>query len=108
MLLLKLYKEYGTSAYNLFGKAAVQDVAAFVAQDPEVLKVQLKAHMEGVKQVRGGVLVRGAARRAGARHSAAHWGMRCGTDASARLHALRRGGASCECCSRWLRQCMGT
>ncbi|GIL89419.1 hypothetical protein Vretifemale_17222 [Volvox reticuliferus] len=47
--LLKLYKEYSDSAYNVFSEAKVDDAGAFVAQDPEMILTSLKSYLEATK-----------------------------------------------------------
>ncbi|GFR40656.1 hypothetical protein Agub_g1241 [Astrephomene gubernaculifera] len=48
--LLKLYKEYSDSAYNVFRAAAVDDAAAFVAQEPETVVKALKEYLDTNKK----------------------------------------------------------
>ncbi|EFJ41265.1 hypothetical protein VOLCADRAFT_121654 [Volvox carteri f. nagariensis] len=47
--LMKLYKEYGDSAYNVFKEAKVDNAGAFVSQDPEAVLTQLKSYLETAK-----------------------------------------------------------
>ncbi|KXZ43972.1 hypothetical protein GPECTOR_76g793 [Gonium pectorale] len=48
--LLKLYKEYRDSAFNVFRGAGVDDAGTFVSQEPETVLTQLKAYLEATKQ----------------------------------------------------------
>lgn len=49
VVLLKLYKEYEDSAFNMFKAAGVDKPSAFVSQDPEDIKKALTAYFEANK-----------------------------------------------------------
>ena len=48
--LMKLYKEYADSAFNVFRGAGVDNVAAFIGQEPDTIINQLKAYLEATKK----------------------------------------------------------
>ncbi|KAG2494781.1 hypothetical protein HYH03_007024 [Edaphochlamys debaryana] len=59
--LLKMYKEYTDSAFNVFRGAGVDDAGAFIAQDPEALIKLLKEYGEANKQAKAALAAKQAA-----------------------------------------------